>query len=372
MTVRHKQDITISVDVPQKDGTINKITLTEFDDVQYINEIAAISQRVAISDTADLIFRLFAKSQQGDADLKELSERIPCINKKYLPHFQRFFEQPENAKFIQEYNSSNDKSHKRELRKQIIDKLGVVVSKYISTRDLQYNFSKFKYKYDKPSLSIKDTMLHAANKISAKMLGLATDDPFVLATYEMWKDDLKKREEQNREAHWMLIRDSNNKIIGMTFISSKALKDKHVDTNIIGHSGQILDPSVQGCGYVSAIKSVMIDFMYDNMDEKTANSSLFATTCDEFNENSQGLQRKSGAQLLQDKNGNAIIDNGKMHWYATKEQIMNSELMKQATERGVKYTVTYVDGRPGYSKNIGSHEQIATLNTNLKGFDNDR
>ena len=152
MTVAHKQDITIYVDVPQKNGETKKFFLTELNNVQDVHKLAKISKRVAISDTADLIFRLFAKSQQGDADLKELSERIPCINKRYLPNLQHFFDKPENAKIIQEYNSSKDKTHKRELRKQMIDKLEGFVSKYISTRDLQYNFSKFKYKYDKTRL----------------------------------------------------------------------------------------------------------------------------------------------------------------------------------------------------------------------------
>jgi RimJ/RimL family protein N-acetyltransferase len=372
MTVSHKQDVTISVDIPQKDGTVRKISLSEFDNVQYVRQIAEISKRVVISDTADLIFRLFAKSQQGDADLNELSERIPCINKEYLPDLQRFFEQPENAEIIQEYNSSNDKAHKHELRKQMTDKLEDFVVKNISTRDLQYNFSKFKYKYDKRFLSMKDTMLRMANQLAAISLGLDASDYFVMAVFEIWKEDIEKRTEQNRQAHWLLARDEHNKIIGMMFMSSRQLKDKRVNKNIVGHRGSILDPSAQGYGFASALGSVMIDFMYDNMDEQEAENSLFATTCDEFNEKSQGLQRKTGAQVLKDENGNTIIDKGKMHWYATKDQVMNSELMKQAAERGVKYTVSFKDGRKSYTKFIGNPEHLLTTSQNLKGFNNDR
>ena len=99
---------------------------------------------------------------------------------------------------------------------------------------------------------------------------------------------------------------------------------------------------------------------------------MFATTCDEFNENSQGVHVKTGAHVLKDENDNVIIDNGKMHWYATKEEIMNSELMKQAAERGVKYTVAYADRRQKRSKRIGNNQQNATFNTNIKGFNNAR
>jgi RimJ/RimL family protein N-acetyltransferase len=372
VTTSYKQDIKISVDVPQKDGTVRKLSLTELDDIQDVYKLAEVSKRVAITDTADLIFRLFAKSQQGDADLRKISSRIPCMNGKYLPDLQRFFKQPENAEIIQEYNSSNDKAHKRELRKQMIDKLEDFVVKNISTRDLQFNFSKFKYKYDKESLSLKEKMLNVASKLSAKIHGLNDEDPFTMAAFDIWKDNIEKRTEQNRQAHWLLVRDEHNTIIGITCVSSKQLKDKRVDKNIIGHAGCILDPSAQGCGFATALLAVMADFMYDNTDKQVAENSLFATTCDEFNENSQGLNKKLGSQLLKDENGNAVIDKGKMHWYATKDQIMNSELMKQAAERGVKYTVTYVDGRPGYSKGVGNNQQIVTLNTNLKGFDNDR
>lgn len=372
MTVAHKQDITIYVDVPQKNGETKKFFLTELNNVQDVHKLAKISKRVAISDTADLIFRLFAKSQQGDADLKELSERIPCINKRYLPNLQHFFDKPENAKIIQEYNSSKDKTHKRELRKQMIDKLEGFVSKYISTRDLQYNFSKFKYKYDKEFLSVKDTMSNVANKISAKMLGLNPEDPFVMAAFEIWKDNIDKRTEQKRQSYWLLVRDEQGTIIGITCISSRQLKDKRVDKNIIGHAGCILDPSVQGCGLASALWAVTTDFIYNNMDDDDAENSLFATTCDEFNENSQGVHVKTGAHVLKDENDNVIIDNGKMHWYATKEEIMNSELMKQAAERGVKYTVAYADRRQKRSKRIGNNQQNATFNTNIKGFNNAR
>lgn len=374
MTVSLKQDITISVDVPQKNGETRKVFLTELDNVQYIHELAEISKHVAISDTADLLFRLFAKSHQGDVDLEKVSKRIPCLGKQYLPKLQEFFAQPEINSVIQEYNLTTDKMQKREIRKQVIDKINNFISQNIQTKDLQYNFSKFKYKFDtdRKQSSFKEKMSQAIDKISAGMLGLNTRDPFTLAAYEIWKDNIKKRDEKNRQAYWLLIRDEHNKMIGMICISSKQLKDKRINKNIIGHSGYILDPSVQGRGYVSALNPVMIDFMYDNMNNDDAENSLFATTCDEFNENSQGMQIKSGAHVLKDEYGRVIIDNGKMHWYATKQDIMNSELMTQAAEHGVKYNVSFADGRPGYMKILGKHEHFLTSPQNLKGINYDR
>lgn len=374
MTLSYKQDIIISVDVPQRNGETGKIFLTELDNVQYIKELAEISKRVAISDTADLIFRLFAKSYQGDVDLEKVSKRIPCMGKQYMPKLQEFFAQQEINSVIQKYNSTTDKMQKREIRKQVIDKIINFISQNIQTKDLQYNFSKFKYKFDtdRKLSSFKEKISMAVNKVSAEMIGLDAKDPFVLAVYEIWKDNIKKRTESKRQAHWLLIRDEHNKIIGMTFISSKKIKDKNVGKDIIGHSGQILDPSAQGKGYVSVIKSVMIDFMYDNMDNEDAENSLFATTCDEFNENSQGLQVKSGAHVLKDEHGRVIIDNGKMHWYATKQDIMNSALMTNATERGVKYNISFKDGRPGYMKVLGNPEHFLTAPQNTKGINYDR
>lgn len=372
MTVTYKQDINIAVDIPQKDGGVDRIYLQEFDNVQNVIDLSNISKRVVIADTADLIFRLFAKTKNGDADLKALSERVPCLGTKYLPGLQQLFEQPEWGKILTEYNLTDDIKSKRNIRKKATDKLIDYVSQNINSKDLQYNFTKFKYEFDKKNAPFADKMRQAADKIQATMLGFNAKDSFVMAAYKIWHDNIDKRNEPNRKAHWLLIKDSNGKIIGMTFISAKQLLDPRVGTNIIGHSGQILDPSVQGKGYVTAIKSVMVDYMYDNMDENVSQNSLFATTCDEFNENSQGLQRKSGAHVLQDENGNAIIESGKMHWYATKDEIMNSEIVNQAAKRGVKYTVSYANGRPGYTKQINNPQHFLTSNQNTQGFYNDR
>jgi hypothetical protein len=114
--------------------------------------------------------------------------------------------------------------------------------------------------------------------------------------------------------------------------------------------------------------------MYDNMDKETAKNALFATTCNELNENSQGLQYKSGAKPLVDKDGNIIIDSGKMHWYASKEEIMSSDIMKQCIERGVSYEVMPAvnsNGRFAYSKLLG-HASRTPLNINMiKGAEYD-
>lgn len=375
MKVSRLNDIKdICVKVPQSNGTTEDIHLQELDSIESVLELAEVARRVVMHDTADLIFRLFAKAQNGDADLDKLSERIPCLNKKYLPGLKQFFNRSENAEIIQVYNSSTDKKQKRELRNQINSRLIDYVARNIETKDLQYNFSKFKYKFDIDARSLTEGMAKQKkiSQAAAKVYKLNVDDPFIMSVFHIWMDYIEKRTKEKREAYWLLIKDSAGKIIGMTFISSRVLNDKLVGKNIIGHSGQILDPSVQGKGYISVIKSVMIDFMYDHMDPGVAQDALFATTCDEFNENSQGLQIKSGATLLKDEEGNAIITSGKMHWYATKDAIMNSELMKKTAERGVKYTVSYADGRPRYTKNVGGSKPVEIIDMNIKGLNNDR
>lgn len=372
MTLVNKNDIKIFIDIPRPDGSVEQISLQEMDSAQYVSEIARISKNVAISDTSDLIFRIFAKSKNKEADLDTLSQRIPCLNQKYLPGLKQLFSTPQMDDFIDAYNSSSDKYEKRAIRKQIMDILNGYVEQNIELNDLQFNFSKFKY--DEINNDKSKIIRNGLEKIQAMSLGLDQKDNFVMASYRIWTENISRRAEQDRKAYWLLIKDSNNKVIGMTFISSKQLVDKRINENIIGHSGQILDPSVQGRGYVSAIKSVMVDFMYDNIPDDVAQNSLFATTCDEFNENSQGLQIKSGAKPLLNKDGNVAIDGGKMHWYATKDSIMNSEIMRQCVERGIKYTVNHNgDSRlVDYMKILGKPEHIQISKDFTKGFDYDR
>ena len=370
MSVVLKHDIKIDIDVPQKDGTVRRIGLHELDSVADVPRLAAISRRVAVADTADLIFRMFVKEMQGDADLGKLSLRIPCLGPKYLPGLRQMFSQPDVVDMMQKYVAASDKLQQRAIRKQVVDTLGKYVEQTIKAKDLQFNFSKFKYV---EKTSVVDKIKQGAHKVTATMMGLDPRDPFVMAAYMIWSDNVSKRDEEPRKAYWLLVRDDKGALVGMTFISAAQLDDKLINAKIIGHSGQILDPSVQGQGYVSAIKSVMTDFMYDNMDATVARESWFATTCDEFNENSQGLQVKSGAQLLRDTDGNVVIESGKMHWYASYNDILRSDLMQRAQEQNIEYSVKLSLGNINqYKKRVGHTQRYPQVNAHVQGVSYDR
>lgn len=368
MASKHKQDIKIKIHFSKKDGSAGTLSLEEFDDLSYLKQISEMSKRVVLQDTADVIFRVFAKAVNGEADLQEVSKKLPCLCNRYLQIFMDFFQQPEIANMLAEYNAATDKHIKRDIRNKVSKLLIPVVENFIDYDHLYFNFSKFKFMYD-PNSKLTQTK-QATLMIRAQDQGFDSHDKFLMAVFQMYEDNIEKRTEVPRKAYWMLIKDENGNIIGMTFISSKALPDKLVGKNIIGHSGQILDPSVQGQGYVSIIKSVMTDFMYDNMDADVARDALFATTCNEFNENSQGLQYKSGAKPLTDENGAIVVTSGKMHWYATQEDIMGSDIMKQCIERDVSYEVVpgiYYTGQHAYSKALGKSKHVVLHKQFTKG-----
>lgn len=374
MTNVLKQDLKIRVNFKRPDGERETVLLEEFDSLGYIQDIVEISKRVTIQDTADVIFRTFAKAKNNEANLADVSKKLPCLKGKNLEVFTNIFNRHEMAQALDEYNTTNDKIQKRNIRANISKILMPEIEKNVPYEDLYFNFSKFKFIYPDNPKGMKEKLKKAAITLEAKMFGLDTKDKFAMAVFQLYKDNVIKRSEEPRQAHWLLIKDLQGKVIGMTFISSKEIQDKLTHKNTIGHSGQILDPSVQGKGYVSVIKSVMVDFMYDNMDKETAKNALFATTCNELNENSQGLQYKSGAKPLVDKEGNIIIDSGKMYWHASKEEIMSSEIMKQCIERGVSYEVMPAvksNGRFAYSKLLGQASRTP-LNINMiKGTEYD-
>ena len=374
MTVVLKQDLKIRANFKRRDGERETVSLEEFDTLGYIQDISEISKRVTVQDTADVIFRTFAKAKNNEANLAEVSKKLPCLKGKNLEVFTNIFNRQEIAQALDEYNTTNDKIQKRNIRTNISKILMPEIEKNVSYEDLYFNFSKFKFIHSGNPEGLKEKLKKATLTVEAKIFGIDTKDKFAMAVFQLYKENVSKRSEEPRQAHWLLIKDSKGKVIGMTFISSKKMQDKLTHKNTIGHSGQILDPSVQGKGYVSVIKSVMVDFMYDNMDNETAKNSLFATTCNELNENSQGLQYKSGAKPLVDKDGNIIIDSGKMHWHASKEEIMSSEIMKQCIERGVSYEVMPAvnsNGRFAYSKLLGQASRTP-LNINMiKGTEYD-
>ena len=374
MTNVLKQDLKIRANFKRLDGGRETVLLEEFDTPGYIQDISEISKRVTIQDAADVIFRTFAKAKNNEANLAEVSKKLSCLKGKNLEVFTNIFNRQEMAQALDEYNTTNDKIQKRNIRADISKMLMPEIEKNVPYEDLYFNFSKFKFICPDNPKGMKEKLKKAAITLEAKIFGLDTKDKFAMAVFQLYKENVSKRSEEPRQAHWLLIKDLQGKVIGMTFISSKEIQDKLTHKNTIGHSGQILDPSVQGKGYVSVIKSVMVDFMYDNMDKETAKNALFATTCNELNENSQGLQYKSGAKPLVDKDGNIIIDSGKMYWHASKEEIMSSEIMKQCIERGVSYEVMPAvnsNGRFAYSKLLGQASRTP-LNINMiKGTEYD-
>lgn len=368
MTVVMEGDVKINVNIPQANGSLEVITLEEFNTVLYISVIADIAKKATISDTADLIFKMLAKSRSGDADLGKISKKLPCLKEEYLNKLKVFLNDKKFIGLIDSYNNTKDKMIKREVRRQAIKILTGFVEKEVKYDDLYFNFTKFLYSPNAKTFSGKAKIKF--EKAAAYILGLNAKDPFVMATYKVWSDDIYRRQpEEKRRAYWFLIKDSKGNVCGMTFISSAQRHDKLVSQPIIGHSGIILDPSVQGRGYAKIIKSVMADFMYDKLDDKVADESLFATTCNEFNENSQGFQVKSGAKVLCDKDGNVVIDKGKMHWYATKKDIMNSEIMNMCKDMGIYYDVLSQTSPNAYRKRIGSASIIPLNKSMVAGYD---
>lgn len=375
MTLNLDHDVRIKVNFTTRDGTQDFITLEEFDSREAFMELAQISRRVIMHDTADVIFRMFAKVANKEAKLSEISKKLPCLKGKYTDIFSNIFNRPEIAAEVTRYNSTTDKNVKREIRNNISKILIPEVEQNVAYDDLYFNFTKFRFGSPSENKSLKQKFKEAKITAEALLWGLKTKDKFSIAIIQLFKENISKRTEESRKSYWLLVRDSKGKLIGMTFISAAKLKDKLTGKNIIGHSGQILDPSVQGRGYVSVIKSAMIDFLYDNMDEATAKECLFATTCNELNENSQGLQYKSGAKPLTDKYGRLVVDANKIHWYATKDDIMNSEIMKQCIERNVSYEVSPIllSGKQlAYRKFVGRKKREILNNEQIKETSYDR
>ena len=218
------QDKKITIHYNDKTGEQQTVLLDEFANMEDIKRIAQIAKDVVIQDTADVIFRVFAKVANKDADLNEISKKLPCVGPKYLQHFIDLFKKPEIADALQRYNSSNDKKEKRDIRNNVVKLLTPEIEDNIDYDDLYFNFSKFKLPAVKNSRS--NIFKSAIDTVKMKNAHINHKDPFERAVFMMYQENTAKREEKPRKAHWFLIKDATGKIIGMTFISSKQLHDK--------------------------------------------------------------------------------------------------------------------------------------------------
>lgn len=175
---------------------------------------------------------------------------------------------------------------------------------------------------------------------------------FRKSAFEFINAARQKEKEHPRTGYWFSIKNKETgEIMGATMISTKVLNKDGIEC--IGHSGQFIDPKFQRKGYISETKAVMVDFMYRYLiDEKKSSISsdtVFLTTCDVLNKAAQMLQLKSGAHCINKDNP---ID-GKYIYHASREDIMNSDLLKRH--------------RVGW-KAIFSDGSIFTPNNNNSGF----
>lgn len=86
----------------------------------------------------------------------------------------------------------------------------------------------------------------------------------------------------------------------------------------------------------------MVDFLYKYSDRQSppliSNKAKFYTTCHALNKGSQALQRKSGA--ISD---GKVHEGGKLHFFASKDEILNSDLMRPK-KNDIHWTVTLDNG----------------------------
>lgn len=144
-----------------------------------------------------------------------------------------------------------------------------------------------------------------------------------------------------RNGFWLGIKNKKDgKLIGATTISAKALQKDGEE--IIGHSGQFIAPEYQRLGYISETKAVMVDFLYKYSARQSpplfSDKAKFYTTCHALNKGSQALQRKSGA--ISD---GKVYEGGKLHFFANKEDILNSGLM-HPKKNDINWSVTLDNG----------------------------
>ena len=167
---------------------------------------------------------------------------------------------------------------------------------------------------------------------------------------------------RKRNGFWLGIKDKEtDQLIGATMISGVCLT-KEVTKKAIGHSGQFIHPDFQRKGFISETKAVMVDLLYKLSDsqliEPLPEDSYFYTTCDELNVASQKLQEKSGAV-----HSGVVDEHGKMHFFATREQIENSNLIQSQMERNLEYSVT-MDNGFRFKTQVGSESHINPMNIN--------
>ena len=364
-------DIQITINLPQDQG---QLVLSEMSP-QDLPAIAKMARRVALRDTGDILWRAYmARKNKNpmDAYMKQ-----PCVA-KHLDKFAAAMRPLEENGSLDKYRAAmrNKLSRKSPLVKQMTARF-MKFCENLPESDLYINYtslgpSKPRTKADYFKLGVQRLL----QRRDVQRVNYKPTDGFGYSVEQMMRDDMDRRNQPNRKAHWMVIK-KDGAVIGMTFISSTAMtqaklgdsghvlkelndadgnteeKSMKITNDIVGvgHSGNIFDPDFQGMGYGTKIKAVMVDFIYDNNPKlKTDKKALFRTTCNELNAGSEKLQNKSGARAVVDSNGNYIVQNGKLHWYATANSL-DAHLLRPNSN--VSYTVEKLADGTKYEKHLG-------------------
>ena len=290
------------------------------------SRLSVIAEKMAWNDTVNLLLRPHFDSKVHEDENKFLS----LLKKRHPKLFK------ERQAFIKRAEQIVGKSHKdmtSKDRRIVYEK--TVCSPGISQDSWHINFSLLEPPFSKNAIKF---IQQAQGK---KLYG--------------------EQKDHKRNGFWLGIKDKESgELIGVTMISGKCLTKE--DSKIaIGHSGQFIHPDFQRKGFISETKAVMVDMLYKLSDsqliEPLPENAYFYTTCDELNIASQQLQEKSGAVH------SGIIESGKMHFFATREQIENSRLMQSQKERKLAYMVT-IDNGIRFKTQVGAECHINFIDKN--------
>lgn len=299
----------------------------EFSELQFndIHNLSVIAQRMAWNDTINVLLRSFSD---------EKFDKVLEQEKPDLYFYKTYFKIAVQKQFGKDIKDFNDDE-----KKILFEKIPMSL---IPEQSWHINFSLLKPNFKESSINF---VQQAINKKNAP----------------------------ERNGYWLAIRDKNtHELMGATIISSRELNKDN--KKIIGHSGQFIDPKFQKKGYISEAKAVMVDFLYkySDMTQKGINpDAFFYTTCHKYNVGSQALQNKSGAHT------NGEIDaNGKLHYFASRDEIYASRLMQNYTKgwfliddqnkcyfSSFAQPLTFTNQQElDIHKDLSSHEKLSLLN----------
>ncbi|MCL2538089.1 MAG: GNAT family N-acetyltransferase [Alphaproteobacteria bacterium] len=171
--------------------------------------------------------------------------------------------------------------------------------------------------------------------------------PFEESVQKFMTGAERRKCENPRKSFWFAVKEKKSgKLIGITLISAKVITRDGVNSDLIGHSGQLISPDYQRQGYASEAKSAMIDFLYTLKDKTIINfpdDALFLSSYNEGNYKSKNLQKKSGNQSKC-----LLLANRKVEIYTAKKDLYDSALMKMKPNI---WKATFDDGTVVFSSN---------------------